>query len=242
MNKYLGLYNTHSEFNNGALLLKEPYVAICKDENHIHYGPQTPFNGHDYVDLGLPSGTLWATCNVGANSPEGPGDIFAWGETEPYYSNLDPLTWKDGKEEGYNLSSYKFYNNDSYTKYNNEDKLTVLDLEDDAVHVNWGGSWRIPTSDNFLELKNYCTKTWTQLNNVNGYLLTGINGNSIFLPTTYNTALKLDTYQGWYWTSSMNQYLNVYYVSIDPDFISNPSSGTYRYSGRSVRGVITSLS
>ena len=138
----------------------------------------------DWVDLGLPSGTLWATCNIGANSPEEYGDYFAWGETEP--------------KDYYDWSTYKWYRNDydrSYpglTKYctNSDygynflfaDGKTELDPEDDAAYVNWGPQWRMPTEEQQDELLNNCNWQWLQLNGVEGYFVTGPNGNTMFLP------------------------------------------------------------
>ena len=102
---------------------------------------------HEYVDLGLPSGLLWATCNIGADSPEKPGDFFAWGETEPksMTSSWSTYKWCDGSST-------------TLTKYNTDpncgivDNKTILDLDDDAAHVNWGGKWRMPTRDEMQEL------------------------------------------------------------------------------------------
>ena len=138
--------------------------------------PVTPLDEHEWVDLGLPSGTLWATCNIGTDTPEGYGDYFAWGETEP--------------KEIYNWGSYKWCNGSSstMTKYcisssdGTVDNKTELDPEDDVAFVNWGSSWRMPTMEQQQELINSCTWTWTQKNGVNGQLVTGPNGNTIFLP------------------------------------------------------------
>ena len=100
----------------------------------------------EYVDLGLPSGTLWATRNVGATYPDDYGDYFAWGETEP--------------KNNYDWNSYKWCNG-SYTtltkyclniNYGVHDGLTELKLEDDAAYVNWGSSWRMPTHEQQQEL------------------------------------------------------------------------------------------
>ena len=163
-------------------------------------------NGHEYVDLGLPSGTKWATCNVGASSPEDYGDYFAWGETEA--------------KGTYNWSTYKFckgsYN--TITKYCTEssygyngftDGKTELEAADDAATVNWGGSWRMPTFTQIEELFNNCTREWTTLNGVNGSLLTGPNGNTIFLPAAgyrWNDDLCDAGSLGNYWSSSLSPY------------------------------------
>ena len=136
-------------------------------------------DNHEWVDLGLPSGTLWATCNVGASSPEEYGDYFAWGETEP--------------KDYYDWSTYKWCNgsNKTLTKYCTEsgygyngfvDNKTELDPEDDAAYVNWGPSWRMPTPEQFQELYDNCTSQWTTRNSVNGFLFTASNGKTLFLP------------------------------------------------------------
>lgn len=136
------------------------------------------FNGHEYVDLGLPSGTLWATCNVGAKSPEDYGDYFAWGETEGYFSG----------KTNFNMQNYKWAANNRLIKYctNSElgsvDNKITLDPEDDVAHVRWGGNWRMPTVSEQRELLANCTFTWTTMNGVYGCKVTGTNGNSIFLP------------------------------------------------------------
>ena len=162
--------------------------------------PGTPdANGHEYVDLGLPSGVLWATCNVGADSPEDYGDYFAWGEIE--------------SKEVYNWSTYKWcegtYN--SQTKYctssllGTVDNKTILELSDDAAHANWGGDWRMPTEGEQDELRTECTWTWITQNGVNGYKVTGSNDNSIFLPAagnrSYSDLINAILY-GNYWSSS----------------------------------------
>ena len=186
---------------------------------------------HAYVDLGLPSGLLWATCNVGAENPEDYGDYFAWGETEPYYTEGNARSmasgiWRSGKSAGYYWPSYKWCNGlyDTMTKYCTDrdcgtvDNKTILDPEDDAAHVQWGGNWRMPTYDELNELKTQCTWEWTQLNGVNGRKVTGPNGNSLFLPAAgYRVTSSL--YQvgscAVYWSSSLYTSRSdvAYYVS-----------------------------
>jgi hypothetical protein len=159
--------------------------------------------GHAYVDLGLPSGLLWATCNVGADTPEGYGDYFAWGETQP--------------KTTYNWSTYQHCNGSSteMTKYCTDseygyngftDNLTTLLPEDDAAAANWGGNWRMPTQEEFQELYNNTTVTWTQQYGVNGRLFTASNGNSLFLPAAgdrWDDELHNAGYVGLYWSSSL---------------------------------------
>jgi len=173
--------------------------------------PATPQEG-DWVDLGLPSGTIWATRNIGADTPEGYGDYFAWGETEP--------------KEVYNWSTYKWCNGSSktLTKYCTDssygyngfvDNKTELDPEDDAAYVNWGPQWRMPTYDQQTELCENCTWTWTTQNGVNGQLGTGPNGNSIFLPAAgyrWDENLYNAGSNGRYWSRTL---------SPDPDYSSS---------------------
>ena len=188
------------------------------------------------IDLGLPSGLKWATMNVGATKPEEYGALFAWGETEP--------------KSIYKLSTYKWCNgsSNSLTKYNTwssygtVDNKTVLDPDDDAAHVNWGGSWRMPTVEECDELVNNCTWTWTTQNGVNGRLVTGPNGKSIFLPAagwrSETDIIKiLAGYSGGYWSSSLDTGFRAYGVYIDCDYVTRNNEGGFRYSGQSVRPV-----
>ncbi|MDO5342671.1 MAG: hypothetical protein Q4F69_09505 [Bacteroidia bacterium] len=182
----------------------------CKKDNDNEPGGNTGGGGNDgggygigihaYVDLGLPSGLLWATCNVGADKPEDYGDYFAWGETTT--------------KSTYNWSTYKWCNGDydNLTKYNTDsdygtvDNKTVLDPEDDAAHVKWGGAWRMPTKTEMKELKDNCTSEWTTQNGVNGRKFTGPNGESIFLPAAgyyYGGSLYNAGSYGDYWSSSL---------------------------------------
>ncbi len=159
---------------------------------------------HEYVDLGLPSGFLWATCNIGANAPEEYGDYFAWGETQ--------------MKTTYNWSTYQYCNGsqNTLTKYCNKanygyngftDNLTTLQLSDDAARANWGGNWRMPTKEDFQELYNNTTVTYTQQGGVNGLLFTAANNNSLFLPAAGGRSGD-EPYDagdcGHYWSSSLN--------------------------------------
>lgn len=216
------------------------FIVGCIKSDDPNNGTENNGGGHydgnyEYVDLGLPSGTLWATFNVGANVPEGYGDYFAWGEVQP--------------KDVYDVSTYKYCmgSHNSYTRYCQEvasgynsysDTLTILLAEDDAVTVNWGDEWRTPTKTEWIELKSHCTQRWTQLNGVNGFLLTAINGHSIFLPAAgcYSSSGLIDVgSRGGYW-SSLHVTTNCAY---DFSFYSGGSQLYlfYRDLGRSVRGV-----
>ena len=193
-------------------------------------------NGHEYVDLGLPSGTLWATCNVGATKPEDDGDYFAWGETT--------------SKTTYDWSTYKWCKGsyDTQTKYCTKssygivDNKVTLELSDDAANVNWGGHWRMPTNEEQRELWTECTWKWITLNGVEGYqVISNINGNSIFLPSTgyYIGSEFYEDLYSFYWTSSLNTsylsgaiYLNFGFNAIGCDYGD-------RGIGLNVRPVIT---
>ncbi len=164
------------------------------------------YNGHAYVDLGLPSGTLWATCNVGATTPEGYGDYFAWGETTPK-TNYDWSTYKycNGTDEWDTPFFTKYINYDDENSIFN-DNLTVLLPEDDAATANWGSGWCTPTREQLEEIKNNTTCVEAFQNNVKGILLTASNGQSLFLPTAgqrYHSQLQVAGSKCHYWSSTL---------------------------------------
>ena len=175
-------------------------------------------NGYEYVDLGLPSGLKWAVHNVGASAAEDYGDYYAWGEIET---------------------------KDSYTQQNS---VTYgMPMEDisgdpqyDVARALWGETWRLPTRDEQKELLDNCTWEWTSQNGVNGYLVTGSNGNSIFLPAAgykeNSSHTEVGEY-GYYWSSTpqSNSNLGAYYL-----YMSSSSKLSYYYArvaGQSVRAV-----
>jgi len=193
-----------------------------------------------FVDLGLPSGTLWAKCNIGASNSDNYGDYFAWGETEGY--NI-------GKTN-FSLSTYKWCNGsyNTLTKYNTKsdygtvDNKTELDLEDDAAYVNWGPEWRMPSKAQFEELINssYTTTEWTTLNGVKGRKITSKkNGNSIFLPAAgyRDSSLSNTGSYGYYWSRTLDSgHPNrAYYRYFDSSYVYTGSCG--RFNGISVRPV-----
>lgn len=203
--------------------------------------PSVPNDGHEYVDLGLPSGLLWAICNVGANTPYEAGDYFAWGETEP--------------KETYDWSTYKWCEGDenSLTKYTIPysysgyvDNKTRLEPADDAAHVNWGGNWRMPTEEEWQELQMNCDYSCLP----EGLLfISRKNGNSIFFPAAdykKNSSISSDVagvaspYEsGFYWSTSIGNYsdwVNSFYFAYPSIF----GSGHQRYLGLSVRPVWSS--
>ena len=175
-------------------------------------------NGYEYVDLGLPSGLKWATHNVGANSPEECGDYYAWGEIET------KMTYTDANSLVYGLPMEDFSGDPQY----------------DVASAKWGSTWRMPTRDEQKELLNNCTWEWTTRDGMNGYVVTGSNGNSIFLPAAgyHENTNKGDVGEyGYYWSSTPqeNTNLGAYYL-----YMSNSSKLSYYYArlaGQSVRAV-----
>ena len=159
----------------------------------------------DYVDLGLPSGTLWATCNVGADTPEGYGDHFAWGETEPKnVYNWSTYQFSNGGDGWNTLTKYCTDSSYGYNGYT--DNLTFLLPEDDAATANWGAGWRMPTEGEWQELYDNTTSTWTTQNGVSGRLFTASNGNSIFLPAAgYRSGNNLNNGTVDYWSNTLYQ-------------------------------------
>ena len=190
----------------------------------------------DWVDLGLPSGTIWATRNVGASSPEDYGDYFAWGETAPKdYYDWSTYKWCNGVY--YQLTKYCTKSSYGYNGF--VDNKTELDPSDDAACAHYPGG-RMPSREQIKELCNSCTWQWTQRNGVNGQLVTGPNGNTMFLPAAGNRWHESLYYAGSYssyWSRTLYSSVpcSAYYL----DFLSG--NGGYwhylRYDGFSVRAV-----
>lgn len=189
---------------------------------------------HEYVDLGLPSGTLWATCNVGANSPEECGDYFAWGETEPKESyDLDNYKWCNGSR----TTMTKYCTNSNYGTVDNKSEL---DPEDDAATVNWGSSWRMPSREQQQELITNCTWQWVTRNGVDGGLATGPNGNTIFFPAVgfcSGGGLNYPYSQGRYLSRTLDQSIQYMCYCIKFDSRTIKSENTLRHLGYTVRAV-----
>ena len=156
-------------------------------------------DSHEYVDLGLPSGTLWATTNI--QDADGNELYFAWGETQGYTAE------QVGTVKNFSWDDYKFGMEDNLTKYNNTDKKTELDAEDDAATANWGSNWRMPTIEQFDELTANTTTAFTQVDRVNGFLCTSTaNTNTLFFPFVGEASdglVRITNSQGKYWCSNM---------------------------------------
>lgn len=183
-------------------------------------------NGHKFIDLGLPSGLLWAETNVGASTPYADGDYYAWGETQT--------------KSDYSRGTYKWGSN--LTKYNSSDGKTTLEASDDVATVKWGKECRMPSRAEFQELYNKCDWTWkSNYNGASGYLVKGPNNQTIFLPASgyrNNGDLYNHGSYGYYWSSSLGTSNTGYAYYLD--FYSGgigPSYNFLRYNGLSVRPV-----
>lgn len=195
---------------------------------------------HDYVDLELPSGALWATCNIGATKSTEYGDYFAWGETEP----KKEYTWENykwGKDNGQYMTKYC-----SKSEEGKIDNKTVLEKVDDAATANWGNAWRMPTSKEIQELLDNCSWEWT--NNFEDSGIAGRighsrkNANTIFLPASgyiTNSANSTIHTEGYYWSSSLfkTTMSGSYFLCFANYFID--WRGNKRFAGRSVRAVVS---
>lgn len=184
-------------------------------------------NGHETIDLGLPSGLLWATCNIGASSPEEYGGYYAWGET---YEK------EEYTADNYRTDGIEYYKTEiiRYSDFSG-------DPEYDAARALWGSEWRVPTFNDLVELLNNCTWTQTVRNGVNGYLVTGRNGNSIFLPAAgrrEETLLYDAATTGYYYGSTLNDSGEACFFNLNS--YGHEIYWESRYVGRSIRPVISS--
>lgn len=192
-------------------------------------------DGHEYVDLGLPSGLKWATCNVGASKPEEYGGYYAWGETEEK-SNYDWSTYKWCKGTMYTMTKYC-----TMSWHGTVDNYTTLTSSNDVATIKWSSKWRMPTEIEIIELQKFCTWIWTTQNGVHGMKVIGPNGNCIFLPAA-GSRLGSDFDEresgGEYWSATLSKDAN--YNAYNLYFIggfSGSNSFFNRYRGHTVRPV-----
>ena len=186
------------------------HFNICPNDNHPHM-----------IDLGLPSGTKWACCNVGADKPEGYGDYYSWGET-----------WV---KSYYTYGNYKYYNRTYLvSEYIGDD---IAGTNYDVAHVKWGDSWVMPSVDQIKELGDNCTCTYSTMNGVNGILLNNPNG-TIFLPAGGDGNNHNVLTDGHYWSSTQHpSYIDYAYMIYFWKVINNFNSHYNRTNGCSVRPV-----
>lgn len=187
--------------------------------------------GIEAVDLGLSSGLKWGSMNVGASSPEGYGDFYAWGETST--------------KTNYFWSTYKYGQTSwgPYSKYESStDRKTVLEPADDAARVKLGGTWRTPTKDEWTELRTKCTWTWTTRNGIKGRLVTGSNGKSIFLPAAGykgDNGLTNQGSYGCYWSATLAGITGMaWIVDFTSSAVTDGAANLSRCCGASVRPVM----
>lgn len=235
----------------GALLAVSVMLVSCKKEPVVKEADGV-YNGHEYVDLGLPSGLKWATCNIGATKPEDRGGYYQWGATKDVSNTLIYLDWDNCPfHSGTDMETgwIKYINSvrASYWSGTGEpDNIKVLDPLDDVAQVEWEGTWRMPTQEDWAELMNgdNCSWWWSTINGVDGMkvvsLREGYEGSWIFLPAA-GTRKKGDHTDfgnvGYYWSSSLlksePQYAcGAYFHSTNYD-----PCAAQRYAGNSVRAV-----
>ena len=228
--KNLNIFSLIAEYDNAKSggVLDVPNVSFVDEDSSVRYLLELdPYNGYEYVDLGL--SVKWATCNVGATSPEQAGLYFAWGETTGYTAN--------DVTSGVRAFDYATYNSGPAASI-----YTHLTLEQDAAHVNLGGNWRMPASSEYRELLKNCDAVWTADYNgtgVAGRVFTSkVNGNSVFFPAAgwcRNSSMKDLGSSASYWLSTRTSSSWSYRFEFDKE--SQDLYDTVRYFGQSVRGV-----
>ena len=228
MKKFITKFDTTAELTTFSATTDfgKPHVSLTENDSKVHYFGYLTHNGHEYVDLGLSSGLKWATCNVGANSPEEYGLYFAWGETTGY--TADDVT-----------SGVRKFDGASYTASAISTNLT---LNQDAAHINLSGNWRMPTSEEYQELLDSCNVMWTDDyygTGVAGCVFTSkLNENSVFFPATGvcdNSSINVVGSLGLYWSTSWESSSTGRCLGFDTG--SHNLGNNTRYYGFSVRGV-----
>ena len=215
---------------------REAYKFLTEEDGKKVYPSVTEVQA---IDLGLPSGTLWCDRNVGAKSPEDYGAFFSWGNTIPHYPSRKNMDWGDD-DEAFDYS----FDSDNYEETEGYKLESDIDLAHDAARINMGEPWQMPTSEQFKELYDNCTRVRKTVNGVNGYLVTSkINGNSIFMPCSgygNGTSWYSRGSDGYYWSGSLfsatyGRHLYFYSGGV------YPQSSSYRFDGIAVRAVQTSF-
>lgn len=205
---------------------------LCPDGNHPHL-----------IDLGLPSGTKWACCNMDAKAPDMAGRYYSWGDTKPKY-DYSSENFTHWAKHTYRLNAGV----EVYEYYKSNIGKNIAASEHDVAHVKWGGAWRMPTDAQWLELMNECNRKWVTLSGVHGVLLTGANGNSIFLPAAgyrdgndgyYRAAnVKSVTWTDKDFTPSTGEYHCPFYLTFGENSWSVTCGYDYYYWGLLVRPVV----
>ena len=249
MGKFISNFDTAADFAafSATTAYSEPHVTLIKDGTGVEFVPNL-YNGHDYVEIG---GLKWATMNIGASSVTDYGQYFQWGDTQGYTASQ---VGSGSGQKYFGWADYKYGNGTSspgatgMTKYNSTDGKTVLDIEDDAARANWGGSWRIPTTEEFVALGNAVNTAWTsdyKSTGVAGMVCTAKDGSGaeLFFPAAgycdLGSVSNVGSY-GFYWSSSLYssgmQY--AYGLGFNSSYVYWQYYGSRRFSGFSVRGVV----
>ena len=250
MGKYLKLFETHQQYESytASTTFIKPNVSFCIDTpNEVHYNPYVdPCQQYDYVEI---AGIKWATKNVGACDVTDVGLYFQWGDTQGYTASE---VGTGSGQKAFKWEDYKYGNGTSdpgatgMTKYNGTDGKTVLEASDDAVIANLGGSWRMPTTEEFKALSATTTTVWTadyEGSGVSGLVLTSkVDGVTLFFPASgecFNGSLKYAGYLGYYWSSSLviGGKQSGYYFGFDSRNMAWQNS-SLRYLGFNVRAVL----
>ena len=215
MSTYLTKFENNAAYTAAESGLILPNVSYCVSENEVHYKPYVdPYAGHEYVDLGLPSGTKWATMNVGANSVTDYGNYYQYGKGAAQYAETSGQSDYSGTEN-------------------------PLETSVDTVAQVWGGEWHMPTKAQFDELTANTTYEWTTINGVNGGKFTAQNGNYVFFAAAgiWSNGRQYDAgSRCYYWSSTPNGSRNAYSLRCYDG--SKGMYNDYRNSGYSVRGVV----
>ena len=234
MGKYFKRFENHSQYEQYIQSENyiKPNISICNNGQEVHYNSLFV---HDYIDLGLPSGTLWATENI--KDANGNDLYFAWGEAQGYTAS------QVGVDKNFSWADYGLANgsSSSINKYNSTDGKTILESEDDAAATLWGENWCMPTKEQFEELTANTTNTWITDGKIGITFTSTINGNSVFFPAlgaVDNSNMVGVSEFGMYWSRSLST--SGAYAGCDLYFF---SGGVHifnynnRYEGRSVRPV-----
>ncbi len=238
MDNFISKFNTTPELTSflSSASFQFPHVSLTKDDNTVHY-----FQKHDYVEIG---GLKWATMNIGSYSVTDVGQYFQWGDTQGYYASQ---VGSGEYKKPFTLDDYKWTNDggNTFTKYNETDGKTVLDLSDDAAYVNWGGTWRMPTSDEVSALFNATTHAWTssyQGSGVSGIVFTDKTDSSktLFFPACGEASNRfiISTNLLFYFTSTLASWTVFKGMSLYGDSSNYVGRTTEnRYSGLPIRPV-----
>ena len=213
---YLKKFDNHAAYEAAESSLILPNVSLCVQENEVHYNPSTPPTpSHDYVDLGLPSGTKWATMNVGASNVSDYGNYYQYGKGVDTYQATSGQSDYEGSENPLATSA-------------------------DTAAQAWGGDWHMPTKTQFEELTANTTYTWTTINGINGGKFTAQNGNYVFFPAagSYFDGSQYDVGSySFYWSSTPFTSSHAYYLYFSVNGSGSVSEDN-RYYGYSVRPVM----